>query len=351
VRFEDISAPAGVAAHHGNGLGVAVADVDDDGWPDVFVANDAMPNFLFRNDADGTFTDIAGIAGVAVTADGKAKAGMGAAFADFGGTGRPGLIVTNHEAEMHSLFLNLGGALFSDVTVRSGVGPATRPYVGFGVASFDFDNDADLDVAIANGHVMANVASLRGGGTFAQRNLLLRYGNGRFEDVTNEAGSGFSIALVSRALATGDVDNDGDLDLLITNNGAAANLLLNESGAGRPVRTGASGGRSDGEAGSRGNAMLVRVVGTKSNRTGIGTRLTLRGGGRRLMREVQSGSSYLSQNDLRAHFGLGEAARSERLEIRWPSGATEVVENLPANHVVTIREGEGVVAQAPFRFR
>lgn len=337
--FEDISEPSGVAALRGNGLGVAVADVDDDGWPDVFVANDAMPNFLFRNDADGTFTDVAGVAGVAVTADGKAKAGMGTAFADFGGNGRLGLVVTNHEAEMHSIFLNVGGAIFSDVTLRSGVGPATRPYVGFGVAFFDYDNDTDLDIAIANGHVMANVSLLRGGGEFAERNLLLRNSGGRFENVTSQAGPGFSIELVSRALAAGDVDNDGDLDLLVTNNGAGVNLLLNE----RLARG------SDAEAAGTANAILVRVIGTKSNRSGIGTRLTLTTGGRRQLREVQSGSSYLTQNDLRAHFGLGAATRSERLEIRWPSGATEVVEDVPANHVITLREGEGVVARMPLR--
>jgi hypothetical protein len=330
--FEDISKSSGVAALRGNGLGVAVADIDDDGWPDVFVANDAMPNFLFHNDADGTFTDIAGVAGVAVTSDGKAKAGMGTAFADFGGNGRLGLIVTNHEAEMHSLFLNVDSAIFSDVTMRSGVGPATRPYVGFGVAFFDYDNDTDLDIAIANGHVMANVSSLRGGGTFAQRNLLLRNSDGRFQNVTNQAGPGFSIELVSRALAAGDVDNDGDLDLLVSNNGAGVNLLLNEGLA---------------EAAVNGNAMLIRVIGTKSNRSGIGTRLTLTTGGRRQLREVQSGSSYLTQNDLRAHFGLGGANRSERLEIRWPSGATEVVRDLPANHVITVREGEGVIGRVP----
>jgi hypothetical protein len=344
--FDDVSKSSGVAGLRGNGLGVAVADVDDDGWPDVFVANDAMPNFLFRNDRDGTFTNIAGAAGVAVAADGKVKAGMGTAFADFGGTGRLGLIVTNHEAEMHSVFVNEDGVVFSDATVRSGVGPATRPYVGFGVACVDYDNDGDLDIAIANGHVMANASLLRGGGTFAQRNLLLRNdGNGRFQNVTTQAGPGFSIELVSRALAAGDVDNDGDLDLLITNNGAGVNLLLNEGAAGRPARRSSSEGASDAEAAASANAILVGVIGTKSNRSGIGTRLTLTTGGRRQLREVQSGSSYLTQNDLRAHFGLGAAKRSERLEIRWPSGATDVIENLPANHVITVREGEGVIGR------
>lgn len=327
--FEDVTRSSGLAAFRGNGLGVAVADIDDDGWPDVFVANDAMPNFLFHGNGDGTFTDIAGAAGIAVTGDGKAKAGMGTAFGDFGGNGRPGLVVTNHEAEMHSVFLNMGGALFSDVTVRSGVGPATRPYVGFGVALFDYDNDMDLDMAIANGHVMANASLLRGGGKFGQRNLLLRNSDGRFQNVTDQAGPGFSLELVSRGLAAGDVDNDGDLDLLITNNGAGVNLLLNEGG-------------------DAANALLVRVVGTKSNRSALGARLTLTTGGRKQVREVQSGSSYLAQHDLRAHFGLGAAPRAERLEIRWPSGATEVVADLPANHVITVREGEGVVGRVPF---
>jgi hypothetical protein len=266
---------------------------------------------------------------VAVASDGKARAGMGTAFADFGGNGRMGLIVTNHETEMHSLFTNVDGRLFSDATVRSGVGPATRPYVGFGVAFLDYDNDTRLDIAIANGHVMANAAQVRAGGTFAQRNLLLRNTGERFEDMKQQAGPGFSIELVSRALAAGDIDNDGDVDVLITNNGAGANLLLNEGGGG--------------------NAILVRAIGTKSNRGAIGTRLTLTSGQRRQVREVQSGSSYLAQNDLRAHFGLAGASRAERLDIRWPNGATETVSDLPANHVVTIREGEGVVSRVPFR--
>jgi enediyne biosynthesis protein E4 len=185
-----------------------------------------------------------------------------------------------------------------------------------------------------------HAALLRGGGKFAQRNLLLRNLGERFQDMKDQAGPGFAIELVSRALAAGDIDNDGDLDLLVTNNGAAVNLLLNE-----------------GLAAGSANALLVRVIGTKSpstslrasNRSGIGARLTLTTGGRRQVREVQSGSSYLGQNDLRAHFGLGTASRSERLDIRWPSGATEVVTDLPANHVITLREGEGVVERVPFR--
>jgi hypothetical protein len=327
--FEDISTQSGVAAVRGNGLGVAVTDIDDDGWPDVFVANDATPNFLFHNNGDGTFTEMASLAGVAVSLDGKARAGMGTAFADFSGNGRPGLIVTNHETEMHSLFLNLDGRLFSDVTVRSGVGPATRSYVGFGVVFFDYDNDTRLDIAIANGNVMANAPRVRAGAKYGQRNLLLRNTGERFQDMKEQAGTGFSPEMVSRGLAAGDIDNDGNLDLLITNNNGRPNLLLNEGG--------------------RANAILVRTIGTKSNRSGIGTRLTLVTAGHRQIREVQSGSSYLAQNDLRAHFGLGEANRAERLEIRWPSGATEVVENLPANHVITVREGTGVVSRVPFR--
>jgi hypothetical protein len=336
--FEDVSARSGIAGHRGNGLGVAVADVDDDGWPDVFVANDSMPNFLFHNQRDGTFAEIAGLAGVAVAADGKARAGMGTAFGDFSGNGRPGLVVTNHETEMHSLFTNAGDRLFSDVTLRTGIGPATRPYVGFGVAFLDYDNDTRLDIAIANGHVMANAALLRAGARYAQRNLLLRNTGDRFVDMKGDAGPGFAVELVSRTLATGDIDNDGDLDVLITNNGAGANLLLNDGGG-------------------AGNAILVRAIGDKSpstslrasNSSAIGAKLTLTTGQRRQHREVQSGSSYLGQNDLRAHFGLGAATRADRLEIRWPSGTTESIANIAANQIVTVREGKGIVERAPFR--
>ena len=327
--FEDISKSAGIAGRTGNGLGVAVTDVDDDGYPDVFVANDNMPNFLFHNEGNGTFTEIASLAGVAVAPDGHARAGMGTAFADFANTGRPGLVVTNHEIEMHTLFLNTGNRLFSDVTVRSGLGPATRPFVGFGVAFLDYDNDTRLDLAIANGNVMANAGIIRAGGKYGQRNLLLRYNGDKYVDTKADAGPGFAPELVSRALAAGDIDNDGDIDLLITNNGAQPNLLVNEGG-------------------NAGNALLVKTVGSKSNTSAIGARLTLTTGKLRQTREVQSGSSYLGQNDLRVHFGLGQADRAERLEIRWPSGATDVVENLTANQIVTVAEGRGATSRQPF---
>ena len=327
--FEDVSMRAGVAPHRGNGLGVSVSDIDDDGWPDVFVANDSTPNFLFHNSKNGTFNEIAGLAGVAVASDGKARAGMGTAFGDFAGTGRPGLIVTNHETEMHSLFVNQGGRLFSDATIRSGVGPATRPYVGFGVVFFDYDNDGRLDISIVNGNVMANVTKVRAGGKFAQRKLLLHNGSERFTDVTKTAGPGFAIEGVGRALASGDVDNDGDLDLLVTNNGERVNLLMNDGG-------------------NSANALLIQAIGTKSNRSALGTKLTLTAATRKQVREIQSGSSYLAQNDLRAHFGIGRATAAERLEVRWPDGSTEVIPNLAANQVVTIRQGKGLVNRTPF---
>ena len=326
-RFEDVTQKAGIATYRGNGLGVAVSDIDNDGWPDIFVANDSTPNFLFRNAQNGSFTETAGLAGVAVASDGKPRAGMGTAFGDFSGVGRLGLAVTNHETEMHSLFVNLGARLFSDVTMRSGVGPATRPYVGFGVVFFDYDNDGRLDLAIVNGNVMANVARVRTGAKLAQRKLLLRNTGERFVDVTKQAGPGFAVEGVGRALAAGDIDNDGDLDLLVGNNGARPDLLLND--------------------GTHGNALLVQAASTTSNRSAFGTRLTLTAGGRRQVREIQSGSSYLAQHDPRAHFGLDGAGRAERLEIRWPDGSNETVENLPVNQLVVVRQGSGIASRAP----
>ena len=326
--FENVSAKAGVAAYRGNGLGVAVTDVDDDGWPDIFVANDGMPNFLFRNKGKGTFEEVGLVSGVSVAADSKPRAGMGTAFGDFDGDGKLDLVVTNHEFEMHSLFRSLGGGVFTDVTQESGLGPVTLPYVGFGVAFLDFDNDTRNDLAIVNGNVVDNIALFRKGAKHAQPSLLLRNVGNRFQRV-KEAGPGFETEMVSRTLAKGDIDNDGDVDLVITNNGGAVQLLLNEGG-------------------NRNGALMVRAIGTKSNRDGIGARLRLTVGSRTLVDQVTSGSSYLGQHDFRVHFGLGAATKADRLEIAWPSGRVDVLENLPANHVITVREGEGEIRRVPF---
>jgi hypothetical protein len=322
-RFSDMSARAGIANYRGNGLGVVAADYDDDGWPDLFVANDSVPNFLFHNEGRGVFKEVALFAGVAVGNDGKARAGMGTDFGDYDGDGRLDLVVTNHEFESTSLFRNLGKGLFAEATAESGLGPPTLPLVGFGVALFDYDNDGRLDIAVANGHVIDNTAMFRAGSTHAQRRLLFHNaGNRKFVEVAQRSGPGFAVEAVGRGLMVGDLDNDGDLDIVVTNNGQPADLLRNEGG--------------------RNNALLVKTVGTRSNRDGIGARLRLTAGGVVQVREVKAGSSYLGQNDSRVHFGLGTATVADRLEVLWPSGRTETLQQLPANSIVTVVEGEGV---------
>lgn len=328
--FSDVSMEAGIAGHVGNGLGVAVGDYDDDGWPDVFVANDGVPNFLFHNDGKGRFSEVGLLAGVAVARDGKARAGMGTEFADYNGDGRLDLVVTNHEFETHSLFRNDGHGIFTDATIESGLSAPTLPFVGFGVAFFDADNDGLMDLSIVNGHVIDNTALFRAGSTHAQPKLLFRNsGSRRFAEIAREAGSAFAGAGVGRALITGDIDNDGDVDLLATNNGAPADLL-----------------RNDGDR--RAAALVVRLVGTRSNRDGIGARITITAGGRTQTREVKSGSSYLGQNDLRAHFGLGGATRVDALRIRWPGGHTESLNDVAAGQIVTVTEGRGITTRTPF---
>jgi hypothetical protein len=327
--FKDVSAESGVGALRSNGLGVVIADYDDDGRPDVFVANDSMPNFLFRSSGPLRFEEIALRAGVAVASDGRARAGMGTDAGDYDGDGRLDLVVTNLDFETHGLYRGLGRQLFAYATPESGIGPATLPFVGFGVVFFDFDNDTQLDLAIANGHVFDNASRSRAGATHGQRKLLFRnIGPGRFADVTRGAGTGFALEKVGRGLVAGDVDNDGDLDLLVTNNGQGADLLRNE--------------------GEHGNALLVRLVGTQSNRDGIGARLRLTAGARTQIREVKAGSSYLGQSDLRQHIGLGTHRHADRLEVQWPSGRSERIQNLPANQIITIREGDGVISRQPF---
>jgi enediyne biosynthesis protein E4 len=328
--FTDVTRTSGTFTTSGKGLGVVVADYDGDGWPDVFVANDSVPNFLYRNQGKGVFKEVGLLAGVAVASDGRPRAGMGTDFGDYDGDGLLDLIVTNLDGEAHSIFRNLRDGFFTDATEETQIGAATLPFVGFGVAFFDADNNGDLNIAIANGNVLDNARELRAGASYAQRKLLFRNeGRGRFREIGRASGPGFGLEKVGRGLAAGDIDNDGDPDLLVTNNGQTADLLRND-------------GRN------RQHSLLVRTVGTRSNRDGVGARLRLTAGGATQLREVKAGSGYLGQNDLRVHFGVGAAKTIDRLEIRWPSGTTDLVTNLPANQIVTVREGEGVIDRRPF---
>ena len=264
---------------------------------------------------------------MAVATDGKARAGMGANARDYDGDGVLDLVVTNLDSEMHSLYRGLGNRLLAYATPDSGIGPATFPFVGFGVVFFDFDNDMQIDLAFANGHIMDNAPLFRAGATYAQRNLLFRNdGQRHFADVSRNAGPGFALEKVSRGLVSGDIDNDGDLDLVVTNNGQTADLLRNKGGSGN-------------------NALLVRTIGTESNRDGVGAELRLTAGTRTQIREVKAGSSYLGQDDARPHFGLGRVTGVDRLEVRWPSGRTEILQNVQANQIITIREGNGIVGR------
>jgi hypothetical protein len=327
--FTDVSSASGIGAYRGYGLGVVITDYDGDDRPDVFVANDSVPNFLFRNAGNLRFVESALGAGVAVASDGKARAGMGVDAGDYDGDGREDLVVTNLDFETHSLFRNLGEGLFGYATPESGLGFATLPFVGFGVVFMDADNDAQLDIAIANGHIMDNAPVFRSGTTYAQRNLLFRNaGSRRFAEIGRSAGGGFALEKVSRTLAAGDIDNDGDLDLLVTNSGQTADLLRND--------------------GPRGNSLLVRAVVGKTRRDAIGARVRVTAGGRTQVREMRAGSSYLGQNDLRLHFGLGDTTIVDRVEVAWPSDRVDVVTKVAANQIITIQEGRGVVGRVPF---
>ena len=329
--FTDVSRQSGIYRTDGKGLGVVFGDYDNDGWPDIFVANDSVPNFLFHNKGKGVFEEVGLLAGVAVGNEGQPLAGMGADMGDIDGDGLLDIFVTNLDRQTHSLYRNLGKGLFANITFESGVAEATLPFVGFGAVFFDYDNDTDLDLAIANGDVIDNIGLFRDSTSYAQRNLLLQNdGTGKFRDVGPASGPGFALKKPSRSLSAADIDNDGDLDLLIGNVGEAPDLLRNDGG-------------------NKNNSILIRTVGSKSNRDGIGARLRLTAGGKVLLREVKAGSSYLSQNDMRVHFGMGNAARAEKLEIRWPSGALDVVQDIETNQILTITEGRGVTSRTPLR--
>ena len=318
--FTDVADAAGVANAEGKSLGVVVIDYDDDGDPDLYVANDMVGNFLYRNEGDGTFAEVGLISGVAYDENGQEEGGMGVDAGDYDNDGRMDLIVTNFQHETYTLYHNNGDGTFSDVSFASDTGRVTRPYLGWGVGFFDYDNDGYGDLFAANGHVQDNIERLDRSTSYPQRNLLFHNnGEGTFADASLKSGDGMRLVKASRGTAFGDYDNDGDVDLFVLNANERSDLLRNDGG-------------------NRNNHLTVRTVGTVSNRDGIGARVRVVSGRLRQVKEVRSGSSYLSQNDLRVHFGLGRRSTVDTLEIRWPSGVVQVLKDVPVNQFLTVTE-------------
>ncbi len=318
--FTDVSVKAGIARdNHFYGFTVLWTDYNDDGWPDIFVANDSTPNFLYRNNKDGTFTDVGLLTGVAVSEDGREQACMGADFGDFDGDGRLDLFVTNFSDDYYTLYRHEPGDSFRDISTASGIGTATWNYLGWGTGFLDYDNDGRLDIFCANGHIYPEVDSYDFGTRYRQRNQLLRnMGNGKFEDV--QAGPALRIEKSSRGAAFGDYDNDGDTDILVVNINDVPTLMQNSGG-------------------NRNHWIGFLTEGTRGNRSGIGARIRAKIGTQIWTGEVRSGGSYISQNDRRILFGLGGASRIESLDIRWPDGETQQFENLVVDKYYLLKQG------------
>ncbi len=323
--FTDVSKASGLALKPANGLGIVTFDYDDDGWQDIFIANDSMPNSLFHNNRDGTFGEVAYEAGTAVSADGAAEAGMGVDAADATGSGRMDIVVTHLDQQLARLYENLGGGVFEDATYRSKISYETFHLSGFGTRFMDFDNDGRRDIFIANGHVLDNIERYHSGTSYAEPKLMFRnMGNGTFKNVSDQLGPDFVLPRVSRGAAIGDFDNDGDLDILVSNNGGAAQLLRNDGG-------------------NANHWLEILLIGTRSNRDGIGARVKLSAGDLKLSDQKKGGMSYQSAQDPRLHFGLGTRTKIDSLEIRWPSGSVTKLADIAGGQMLAVKEGEGVV--------
>jgi hypothetical protein len=330
--FEDVTASSGIFDSSSKSLGVAMFDYDQDGWPDLLVANDTQPNKLYKNLRNGRFKDIGVEAGLAFSTEGKARAGMGVDVGDFENSGKAGVAITNFDNEMIGLYHStaagsVGGGTYDDIAVASGLGAASRSTLGFGCAFFDANLDGWLDLAVANGHIDETVRNIRGNVGYAQApQLFLNQGAGKFRDVARQIGGGFETPIVGRGLAYGDFDRDGDLDLLMTTNNGPAYLYRNDqTGGNRSIR--------------------FQLIGTKSNRDAIGAivRIFPRGnGGQSQWRMVHGGSSYLSQSEFPVTFGVGKNEKIERVTIDWPSGRNEEYKDLAPGKAHEIIETKGV---------
>ncbi len=324
--FEDVTAKSGIFDSSSKSLGVAMLDSNNDGWPDLVVANDTQPNKLYRNLKNGKFEDVGVEAGLAFSMDGKARAGMGIAVGDFENSGRPGIAVTNFDNEMIGLYRAGSDGNFTDVALTTGVGGASRRMLGFGCVFADLNLDGALDLIAVNGHIDDSVRAVRRDVAYEQSpQIFLNNGHGSFQDVASAVGGGFAAPKVGRGLAYGDFDRDGDLDLLLTTNNGPAYLYRNDL---------ASGNKS----------VRFHVQGTKSNRDGIGTVVRIAFAGMSQMRIVHSGSSYLSQSELPVTFGVGPHDKVDRVEIAWPSGRTEEFKNLATAKSYLCTEGKGCEA-------
>jgi len=324
--FEDVTAKAHIDRTDGHyAFSVSTLDFDDDGWPDIYVACDSTPSILYRNNRDGTFTDVGVTAGAAFNEDGREQAGMGSTIGDYNGDGRLDIFKTNFSDDTSTLYRNNGDGTFDDVTTAAGLGLYTK-YLGWGTMFLDVDNDGWPDLLLVNGHVYPEVDKNNLGSNYEEPRILYHnLGKGTFADISAGAGPGINARASSRGLAIGDLWNNGRISAVITNMNALPSLLVNQ------VR-------------SANHWIAIRTAGTKSNRDGIGARISVTAGARTLVDEVRSGSSYNSSSDMRVHFGLGSATKVNSVQIRWPSGLQEHFDNLPADSIQTLKEGSGTPA-------
>jgi enediyne biosynthesis protein E4 len=330
--FEDATAKAGVFDASSKSLGIATLDANQDGWPDLIVSNDTQPNKLYINNGNGTFAEKGVSAGVAYSEDGIARAGMGVDAADYDRSGYPSVIITNFANQMVSLYHNERNGLFVDEAPQSEVGRDTLLTLGFGCFFFDYDLDGWLDIYVADGHIEDAIERVQPRVHFAEPpHLFHNRGNGKFEDVTASMGAAFSAPRVARGAAYGDINNDGALDLLVPTNGGSALLFRN--------------------SGTTNHSLRIKLVGTKSNRDGIGTTVKVTAGNDSQSKTLRSGSSYLSASELVLTFGLASHKQADSIEVHWPSGQIDHVSNLAADQIITVREDHGIIAAKPLMKR
>ena len=329
--FTDVTERAGVDQGQYSGLGVVMGDYDRNGRLDIYVANDSSPSSLYHNNGDGTFTDVGVQAGVAYSSEGQEQAGMGVDFGDYDNDGWLDLVKGNFSDDSNNLYHNNGDGTFADVAYFAGIGEVSWLLTTFGAKFLDYDNDGWKDILFADGQTFPQMDRYPTGITYAERKLLLHNrGDGKFDEVGLRPGPGLTARKVSRGLAVADYDNDGDLEFMVSNMNDSPELI-------RRARK------------NSGHSILVETIGTRSNRDGIGTTVQVVCGERSQYDEVRSGGSYLCSSDLRLHFGLGAATSIDRLELHWPSGQVDVVRNPPVDHVLVVKEGEGLIAARPFR--